>query len=94
MTVADRERKAKHDRKRPNSTQRGYDGVWGQEARAYLSRPENRLCGCGKPATLVRHIISIRTAPHLRMEQTNWRPGCQRCNALDAARERRSHERT
>lgn len=86
----DRERKARFDRKRPNSSQRGYDREWEREAKAFLSRPENRSCArCGAPATVVMHRVSIRRAPHLRMERANWRPGCQRCNAIEAAEERR-----
>lgn len=89
----DRERKARHDRTRPNSSQRGYDREWEREARSFLSLPENRRCACGAPATVVMHTISIRRRPDLRMVRSNWRPGCQRCNALDAVRERRTHER-
>lgn len=82
------ERKARFDKKRPNSTARGYDRQWAAEAKAFLARPGNELCACGQPATLVRHKLSIRTRPDLRMDKTNWRPGCQRCNAIDAANER------
>ncbi|MBP2611410.1 hypothetical protein J2774_001534 [Rhizobium pusense] len=27
------------------------------------------------------------------MVKSNWKPGCQRCNAIDAANERRALER-
>lgn len=95
VAVLDRARKARFDRKRPNSSQRGYDRAWETEAKAFLALPQNRRCArCGAPSTVVMHIRSIRTAPHLRMERSNWKPGCQRCNALDAARERRTHERS
>lgn len=86
----ERERKARFDKKRPNSSQRGYDRAWEAEAKAYLSHPLNRTCGCGAPAVVVAHIRSIRSRPDLRMDQTNWRPSCQRCNQFDAARERRA----
>lgn len=86
----DRERKARFDKKRPNSSQRGYDREFEREAKAFLSLPENKRCArCGAPATRVMHIRSIRTAPHLRMVRANWRPGCARCNAIEAADERR-----
>lgn len=91
--MRDAERKARFDRKRPNSSQRGYDREWEWAAREFLALPENSHCACGAPATVVRHVRSIRIAPHLRMERGNWRPGCQRCNALDAAKERRNKER-
>ncbi|MDP9559763.1 UNVERIFIED_ORG: 5-methylcytosine-specific restriction endonuclease McrA [Rhizobium nepotum] len=88
-----RERKARFDQKRPHARARGYDREWEREAKAYLSRPENQFCQCGAKAVVVRHIKSIRLRPELRMDQSNWRPGCQRCNALDAAEERRNTQR-
>ncbi|QQO43821.1 HNH endonuclease signature motif containing protein [Paracoccus sp. MC1862] len=85
------ERKARFDKTRPNSSQRGYDGRWEREAKAFLARRENSQCAaCGAPAVVVMHIKSIRSRPELRMDQSNWRPGCQRCNAIEAARERRA----
>lgn len=88
-----RERKARFDQKRPPARKRGYDKEWEREAKAFLALPGNDLCECGAPAVLVRHARSIRTRPDLRMARSNWRPGCQRCNALDAAEERRALER-
>ena len=87
------ERKARFDRKRPNSSQRGYDREWEQAAKAFLVAPGNEFCRCGRPATVVMHVRSIRHAPHLRMVRANWRPGCHRCNAIDAARERHNVKR-
>lgn len=84
----DADRKARFDRTRPTARARGYDAQWEREARSFLSQPENEFCSCGSPATLVRHILSIRKAPHLRLNKANWLPGCQRCNQIDAARER------
>lgn len=90
----DRERKARFDEKRPTARQRGYDAEWQREASTFLSSPSNELCArCGAPATVVMHIKSIRTRPDLRMVRSNWRPGCQRCNAIEAAEERRTLER-
>lgn len=86
----DRERKARFDQKRPNASKRGYDKAWETEAKAFLSLPENELCArCGAKASVVMHIKSIRTRPDLRMVRSNWRAGCQRCNAIEAAHERR-----
>jgi 5-methylcytosine-specific restriction endonuclease McrA len=84
----DHARKARHDQRRPNARQRGYDRQWEEAAKAFLQLPGHDRCECGRPATLVRHIKSIRRYPHLRMVRSNWRPGCARCNAKDAARER------
>lgn len=89
----ERERKARFDLKRPNASKRGYDKEWEKVSRSFLAEPGNDLCDCGAPATLVRHVKSIRTRPDLRMVRSNWRPGCQRCNARDAAEERRMLER-
>lgn len=86
--AGDRERNARHDARRPNARARGYDAEWEREAKAYLAL--HKHCRCGAPAVVVMHIRSIRTAPHLRMERSNWQPGCHRCNAIDAARERRT----
>jgi 5-methylcytosine-specific restriction endonuclease McrA len=84
------ERKARFDKKRPSARQRGYDSEWERESKAFLARPENKLCRCGKDAVLVAHILSIRSRPDLRMNKANWRPSCQRCNAIEAADERRT----
>lgn len=76
---------------RPSARQRGYDTQFEKAARAYLARPENALCECGKPAVLVRHKISIRKRPDLRMALSNWKPGCHRCNRMDREREARGY---
>lgn len=82
-----RERNARHDARRDNASRRGYDRAWEEAARAFLQLPGNKHCECGAPATLVRHIVSIRRHPELRMVRANWRPGCRRCNARDYIRE-------
>jgi 5-methylcytosine-specific restriction protein A len=87
---AARERNARHDRQRPNASRRGYDRAWQEAASAFLKLPGNDRCACGAPATLVRHVYSIRRYPDLRMHVPNWRPGCRRCNAQDYLRERRT----
>ena len=88
-----RERKERFDKKRPTARQRGYTAEWEREAKAFLSEPGNRRCArCGDPATVVMHIKSIRARPDLRMVRSNWRPGCQRCNAKEAAQERQERK--
>jgi 5-methylcytosine-specific restriction endonuclease McrA len=91
--TAERERKARFDKKRPAARQRGYDAEWQREAKAFLALPQNEWCGCGAKATVVMHKQSIKTRPDLRMVRSNWRAGCQRCNAIEAAEERRTQER-
>lgn len=88
----DADRKARFDKTRPTARARGYDARWEKEAKAFLAQPENEYCSCGSPATLVRHVISIRRAPQLRMNRNNWLPGCARCNAHDAAKERQQEK--
>jgi 5-methylcytosine-specific restriction endonuclease McrA len=92
MTASDAQRKAAFDKKRPAARQRGYDSEWSKAAKAFLAEPGNDLCRCGSHAVVVMHVQSISTAPHLRMDRRNWRPGCQRCNQLDAAKERLSRK--
>jgi 5-methylcytosine-specific restriction endonuclease McrA len=90
-TAHDKERKARFDRKRPNASRRGYDREWEGAAKAFLAEPGNECCArCGRPAVVVMHRISIRKRPDLRMERANWRPGCHRCNAIEAVHERRN----
>lgn len=92
MERLQRERKVRFDKKRPSARGRGYTAEWQKEAKAFLSLPQNETCACGAKATVVMHLKSIRTHPDLRMVRSNWRPGCQRCNAKDAARERQERK--
>lgn len=73
---------------RPTARKRGYDSEYQEAAAAYLRK--HRHCECGATAVLVRHVVSIARAPHLRMDETNWKPGCRSCNAKDAHRDRRN----
>lgn len=88
--ICQQERRAAYDKRRPNAQLRGYDWEFQTAAKAYLAEPGNNRCRCGAPATLVAHIQSIRRSPHLRMVRSNWRPSCRRCNALDAAQDKRA----
>lgn len=83
-------RKAESDKRRPSASQRGYDHEWQKVSSAYLAEPANQYCECGALATLVRHIVSIRQRPDLRMVRSNWKPGCRRCNARDTINEARN----
>lgn len=81
-----RARKAYVDKQRPSARQRGYDTAFQRAAAAFLK--DHPTCTCGAPGVLVRHRISIRKRPDLRMDRSNWLPGCRRCNAKDVQRER------
>lgn len=80
-------RRAANDQSRPSARVRGYDTQYQRAAAEFLEIRET--CGCGRPATVVMHIISIRKRPDLRLDRTNWLPGCKSCNAKDAHRDRR-----
>jgi|GEM_PF-2824973 len=82
-------RRAEADKERPSARKRGYDTAWQKAAAAFLKEPGNERCACGAPATVVMHKISIRQRPDLKMVRANWKPGCVRCNAIEADRERR-----
>jgi 5-methylcytosine-specific restriction endonuclease McrA len=72
---------------RPSARERGYDTEYQEAAADFLK--SHRLCTCGEPAVLVRHRISISLRPDLRMDRSNWLPGCASCNAKDVHREKR-----
>lgn len=85
----DAERNRRAEAKRPPARARGYDSEWERKAKEFLAEPGNKRCECGNPATLVRHVISIRKRPDLRLARSNWKPGCRWCNARDTARDQR-----
>ena len=87
VCACQRARKAEADRRRPSAHTRGYDDDWRTARTDFLKT--HRTCTCGKPATLVRHRISIRLRPDLRLDRSNWLPGCVSCNALDRERDKR-----
>lgn len=68
----DKERRAAHDRTRPNSADRGYDANWNKFRKDYLN--DNPTCarvGCPDRATEVHHIRRVRSYPHLRLVAGN-----------------------
>jgi 5-methylcytosine-specific restriction protein A len=79
--AGDRARKARHERKRPSARQRGYTAEW-QKARAdYLQRhPYCRRNACGRPATIVHHVVPHKGNQRLFWDRTNWMPVCQPCH--------------
>lgn len=73
---ADAERKARFDRTRPTSSQRGYTGAWDKARKAFL-RLHPRCAICGAEATVVDHITPHRGDRTLFWDKTNWQPLCQ-----------------
>jgi len=89
---ATRERKARHDAKRPSARQRGYTAEWQREAASFLSVYSScRLCG--RAATLVDHKIPHKGDKRLFWDRSNWQPLCTPCHSsTKQAAERRAQK--
>lgn len=78
-------------RERGTRQQRGYDAAWQRVRLAHLAaEPLCRFCkrmGRITAATEVDHIVSIREAPHLRLEDSNLRSLCKPCHSRRTARD-------
>lgn len=84
-----KERKARHDAKRPSSSERGYDGKWAKERAAYLA-VHTRCVRCNAPSTVVDHIVPHRGDRQLFWSRSNWQPLCTPCHSrAKQAEERR-----
>lgn len=70
----DAERKARFDKTRPNSSQRGYSGTWDKAKKAWLQG--KRCVRCGAPATTVDHKTPHQGNMILFWDKTNWQPLC------------------
>ncbi|WP_093359201.1 HNH endonuclease [Tropicimonas isoalkanivorans] len=82
------ERNARHDRKRPNSSQRGYTGTWEKARLAFLAE-HPRCRRCGGPADLVDHITPHKGDPARFWDRTNWQALCTHCHSGAKQREER-----
>lgn len=70
-----REHARQRDRQRGTRHQRGYDSEWEQLRTRHLE--QHPFCVvCGVKATDVDHIVSVREAPHRRLDPTNMRSLC------------------
>lgn len=84
----DRERHRRIDAERPGSEARGYDGAWRSLRKHYLDAfPVCQRPGCGRPATEVDHIETIRARPDLRLTWFNLRALCKPHHSQRTARE-------
>jgi 5-methylcytosine-specific restriction enzyme A len=71
-----RDRNARHDRKRPSSSARGYTSKWEAARARFLHR--NPLCViCGAPADVVDHKTPHRGDQSLFWDTANWQPMCR-----------------
>lgn len=90
--IATRERKARHDARRPNSSQRGYDRRWEVERAAFLK--VNDSCAmCGAPATVVDHKVPHRGDESLFWSRSNWQAICVPCHSGRKQRQERRNGR-
>lgn len=80
------ERLAKADAARPSAAARGYDSDW-RKLRAEWVEANPTCIECGAPAKHVDHIVSIREAPHRRLDPSNLRSLCHSCHSRRTARD-------
>jgi 5-methylcytosine-specific restriction protein A len=68
---------------RASAAERGYGRRWQIASRAFLARPENRICAiCQRVAAeCTDHIIPHGGDPVLFWDVANWQPACIRCNS-------------
>ncbi|NQW09557.1 MAG: HNH endonuclease [Alphaproteobacteria bacterium] len=78
--------KAAADARRPSARQRGYDGKWERESKAYLAA-HPQCVSCGSPASLVDHVQPHRGDRRLFWSRSNWQPMCASCHGRKTVRE-------
>lgn len=88
----DAARKARFDKRRPNSSARGYNREWEKARAEYLRR--HVLCvRCGMLADVVDHIRPHKGDHALFWDRTNWQALCTSCHSgTKQAEERRRSE--
>jgi len=88
----DKERKARHDQRRPSARARGYTSDWQKEAVAYLAlHPVCQREGCSTPSAVVDHIKPHRGDRRLFWDRRNWQALCRPCHSgWKQAQERRA----
>lgn len=80
------QRQALNDAARGTPAERGYDKDWYRVRHAYLQA--NPTCVvCSAKATHVDHVVSVRDAPHRRLDPTNLRSMCGPCHSRRTARD-------
>ena len=86
MTTGSRcgEHEREYERRRGTAAQRGYGAKWERKRKAFLAKPENRICrcGCGEPSTDVDHMEAVTGPRDPRFwDETNWQPLAHGCHA-------------
>lgn len=82
----EKERKARADAARPSARERGYDTKWDRERAEYLKahprcqhvHNDGKLCG--RPSTVVHHIVAHKGDRKLFWRRSNWLPVCKACH--------------
>lgn len=74
---------------RRNAAQRGYDGRWRKESKAFLAL--NPWCvnlgeGCTRLAVLVDHVVPHKGDMILFWRRDNWQPLCKHCHDVHKQR--------
>lgn len=88
------DRKARFDKTRPNSSQRGYNREWAK-ARASFLRLHPYCVACGAPASLVDHKTPHRGDQAIFWDKSRWQSLCTPCHSGAKQRlERRQHRNT
>ncbi|MCB1511526.1 MAG: HNH endonuclease [Hyphomicrobiaceae bacterium] len=91
--AAAKDRKARHDARRPSARQRGYTAEWEKARLAYLSVYPS-CWRCGAPATLVDHVTPHRGDKAIFWDRRNWQPLCVHCHSgAKQSEERRSNKK-
>ena len=76
LCACQQRRRGEADARRPNARQRGYTTKWEHE-RADFLRLHPRCAMCGKPATVVDHIVLHRGDMKLFWRRSNWQSLCE-----------------
>lgn len=84
-------RKARFDKTRPNSSQRGYNRDW-EKARARYLRQHPYCVACGSLANVVDHRTPHRGDQAIFWDKSRWQSLCTPCHSGAKQRlERRQH---
>lgn len=91
--TADRARKARHDRTRPNARKRGYTREWEKARAEFLRTYPYCAMRCGNLATVVDHRIPHKGDKHLFWDRSNWQPLCAHCHNSHKQRHERGQDK-
>jgi 5-methylcytosine-specific restriction protein A len=86
--TATRERKARHDARRPSARERGYTKEW-EHARAEFLACHPSCSFCNAPATVVDHKTPHRGNQRLFWDRANWQTLCLPCH--NRVKQRQEH---